>query len=91
MSKVTLTRTFKGRQVKRRKGKAKGKGKGGFKGTGRVFLVKHKHKILNGGQKKDYAWWSKGKVARKVFQMVDTTSLKVVFAHTNQKTVQALM
>ena len=32
------SRPFKGRQVKRRKGKGKRKGKGGFKGTGGAFL-----------------------------------------------------
>ena len=44
------SRQFKGRQVRRRKGKGKGKVKGGFKGTRRAFLGEE--------QAQDPEWWS---------------------------------
>ena len=48
-------------------------------------LVNNKHTILNGGQKKCFAWWFKGERGKKGFSKCN----EVVFAHTNQKKAQA--
>ena len=51
-------------------------------------LVKSKHRILTGGQKKIVLGGPKKKEARKVFRKDETASLEVIFALANQKGVQ---
>ena len=59
------SRQFKGRQVKRRKGKGKRKGKGGFKRTGRAYLGEEQRQDSEWLSEEDCAWWSKGKSGKK--------------------------
>ena len=55
------SRTFKGRQVRRRKGKGRAKGKGGFNGTKRAFLGEEQAQDPEWWSEEDCARWSKGK------------------------------
>ena len=52
-------------------------------------MVKNKHRILNGGQKKTVVLGPKEKEARKACQKAMHDFRGVVFAITNQKKVQA--
>ena len=54
-------------------------------------LVKNKHRTRNGGQKKIVLGGPKENEARKAFRMVMKAFRKVVFAHTHQKRVQAMI
>ena len=53
-------------------------------------LVKNKHRTLNGGQMKIVIGGPRVNKARKVLRKEKTTSLKMIFAPTNQKKVQVM-
>ena len=59
------SRPFKGRQVKRRKGKVKGKGKGRSKKTRRAFFGGGQTQDPEWRQEEDRVWWSNGKKSKK--------------------------
>ena len=54
-------------------------------------MVKKKNRILNGGHRKIVLGGPKVREARKVSRNVKTSSLKMVFAHTDQKRMQAMI
>ena len=56
---VPQSRPFKGRQVKRRKGKGKRKHKGFSKRSGRAFLGEEQAQDSEIRSEKDFAWWAK--------------------------------
>ena len=62
---VRQSRPFKGRQVKRRKGKGQGKGKVRSKRTGRAFFGDEQTQDTEWLQEEDPVWWSKGKKGKK--------------------------
>ena len=55
------SRPFKGRQVRRRKGKGKGKHKGFFKRTRRAFFGDEQAQDSEMWSEKDLAWWTKAR------------------------------
>ena len=57
------SRQFKGRQVKKRKGKVKVKGR--FKKTGRAFFGEEQAQDPEWWSKEDFAWWYTGKKGKK--------------------------
>ena len=62
---VWQPRPFKGRQVKRRKGKGKGKHKGISKGSGRAFIGEQQAQDSEMWSEDDFAWWTKGRKGKK--------------------------
>ena len=59
------SRPFKGRQVKKRRGKGKGKHKGISKRGGRAFLGEEQAQDSEMWSKEDFAWWTKGPKGKK--------------------------
>ena len=59
------SRPFKGRKVKRRKGKEKGKSKGRSIRTRRAFFGDKQVQDPEWWSEEDFAWWSKGKKDKK--------------------------
>ena len=58
---VWQSKPFKGRQVKRRKGKGNGKGESRSRRTGRAFFGEEQAQDPEWWSEEDVAWWSKGK------------------------------
>ena len=52
-------------------------------------MVENEHTILIGGQKRDFAWWSKGRKGKKAFRKATMAFRNVVFAFASQKEAQA--
>ena len=59
------SRQFKGRQLKRRKGKGKGKHKGRFNKTGRAFFGDAQAQDSDLWSEEDSAWWTKKGLSKK--------------------------
>ena len=59
------SRPFKGRQVKRRRGKGKGKHKGKSKRSGRAFLNEEQAQDSEMWSEEDFAWWTQGRKGKK--------------------------
>ena len=65
------------------------KGKGKFKRTGRAFCGEEQPQDPELWSEEDFAWWSKGKRARKAGQKATKAFTRVAFALTSQIKLQA--
>ena len=85
---VWQSRPLKGRQVKRKKRQGKRKAQRETNRSGRTFLGEEQSQDSEMWSEEDFAWWTKGRKARRACQEAMMAFRRVVFALTSERKAQ---